>query len=233
MRFAAQLGLLLVGTLMLAVAPTQAQVGASDEGTFEVLVGGRAAGTEQFQLQQSGGGSGSQIISSGRVQLVVPTGTVDLATRLQTSGFQAIPVSYEVSVGGTSPRRMVCTIGGGRVTASIATPSGEQMREFIASSDAIVLDDGIAHHYYFLARRIRDGRIPIIIPRENRQVMATVRDAGFDQVTVDGAQVPLYHLEVQPDDGDLRHVWVDDLGRVIRVEVPARAYVAMRTELPR
>jgi hypothetical protein len=38
---------------------------------------------------------------------------------------------------------------------------------------------------------------------------------------------------VQPDGGEARHVWVDTLGRVIRVEIPDRNYVALRTELPR
>ena len=62
--------------------------------------------------------------------------------------------------------------------------------------------------------------------------MATVRDAGEENVTIGESTVPLYHLEVQPDGGDMRHVWLDDLGRVIRVEIPSRGYVAVRTSLP-
>src|SRR5690606_15601273 len=98
----------------------------------------------------------------------------------------------EVTVGGTSPRKIVGTIGNGRFSARIATPSGEQMREYVASSGATVLDDGVAHHYYFLARRMRNGRVPIIIPRENRQVMATVNDVGQETVTIGEMPVLLY-----------------------------------------
>lgn len=232
MKLGAKLCTLLVGGLALAAPAASAQVGANDSGTFEVQIGGRTVGTEEFQITQSGAGSGAEIVATGRVNLVVPTGTIDLITRLETSGFQAQPVSYEVTVGGSSPRKIVGTIGNGRFSARIATPSGEQMREYVASSGATVLDDGVAHHYYFLARRMRNGRIPIIIPRENRQVMATVRDAGLENVEIRETTVPLYHLEVLPDGGDIRHVWVDDLGRVIRVEIPARSYVALRTELP-
>jgi hypothetical protein len=228
----AKLSLMLVAGLALRAPALTAQVGVNDAGTFAVQVGGRSAGTEQFEIRQSGGGSGAQIVATGRINLVVPTGTVDLTTQLETSGFQAEPVAYEVTVGGTSPRKIVGTIGNGRFSARIATPSGEQMREYVASSGATVLDDGVAHHYFFLARRMRNGRVPIIIPRENRQVMATVRDAGQENVTIGESVVPLYHLEVQPDGGDLRHVWLDDLGRVIRVEIPSRGYVAVRTELP-
>lgn len=232
MSIGAKLSLMLAAGLALMATPLRAQVGANDAGTFDIQVGGRTAGTEAFEIRQSGAGSGAQIVATGRVNLVIPTGSVDLTTRLETSGFEAEPVAYEVTVGGTSPRKIVGTVGSGRFSARIATPSGEQMREYVASSGATVLDDGVAHHYYFLARRMRNGRVPVIIPRENRQVMATVRDVGEETVTIGDAAVPLYHLEVEPDGGDLRHVWLDDLGRVIRVTIPSRGYVAVRTQLP-
>jgi hypothetical protein len=106
------------------------------------------------------------------------------------------------------------------------------MREYLASPGAIVLDDGLAHQYYFLARRMRNGEIPVIIPRENRQVMATVRGLGEEQVQIGDQRVSLFHLVVAPAGGDERHVWVDALGRVIRVQIPARNYVAVRSEIP-
>ena len=223
--------LLAAGSLLLA-RPAAAQLGASDAGVFEIRVGGRQVGTEEFRIQQSGGGGAAEITATGRVRLVLPTGTLDLAPTLRTTGLQANPVSYEVSVGGTSPRRIVGSVGERRFSSRIATPTGEQLREFPATEGAPILDDGIAHHYYFVARRTHQGRIPVIIPRNNRQVMATVRDLGEDNVTIGDETAPLYHLEVQPDGGEVRHVWVDDLGRVIRVEIPSTGYVALRTELP-
>lgn len=216
-----------------AVGPgLAAQTGSSDGGTFDVRVGGRSVGTEEFTIQQSGAGSNSEIVAHGRVSLLLTTGSLELSPRLRTSGFQADPVAYEVTVGGSSPRRIVGSVGGGRVSARIVTPSGEQLREYLATAGATVLDDGVAHHYYFLARRLRNGRVPIIVPRENRQVMATVEDRGEHRVQVGDTTASLFHLVVQPDGGEIRHVWVDALGRVIRVEIPDRDYVAVRTELP-
>lgn len=224
------------GSLLLAAAMAPggaaAQFGASDTGAFDVRIGGRSVGTEEFNIQQSGGGSGAEIVATGRVNLVIPTGTLDLTTSLRTTGFQAEPVSYEVAIGGSSPRKIVGSVGNGRFSARIATPSGEQLREYVVSSGATVLDDAVAHHYYFLARRMRNGRIPIIVPRENRQVLATVRDVGEEQVTLADTTVTLYHLEVEPDGGEIRHVWLDDLGRVIKVEIPSSGYMAVRTEIP-
>ena len=91
----------------------------------------------------------------------------------------------------------------------------------------------MAHHYYFLAQRVRNGTVPILIPRENRQVMATVRDMGEEMVDIRGQRVSLFHLVVRPAGGEERHVWVDALNRVIRVDIPSRGYVATRTEVPR
>jgi hypothetical protein len=211
----------------------EAQTGAEDEGTFEILVNGRTVGTEQFSIRQTGAGANAEFVATGRVQVTLPSGSLDLAPRLRSTGFQAEPVTYEITVAGDAPRRIVGTIGGGRFSARIVTPVGEQLREYVATAGATVLDEGIAHHYYFLARRTRSGRVPILIPRENRQVMAEVIDRGEVTLNVRGTQATLYHLIVRPNGDQDRHVWVDSLGRVIRVEVPDRNYVALRTELPR
>jgi hypothetical protein len=231
-RFSA-LFVAIVGASMLPAGPLVAQTAFEDEGTFEILVNGRPVGTEQFSIRQTGVGAGSEFVATGRIQVTLPTGSLDLAPRLRASGFQAEPVSYEVVVGGDAPRRIIGTVGAGRFSARILTPSGEQLREYVASTGASILDEGVAHHYYFLARRTRSGRVPVLIPRENRQVMADVVDRGEQQMTVRGTSVTLYHLVVRPNGAEERHVWVDTLGRVIRVEIPERNYVALRTELPR
>ncbi|HET7274616.1 MAG TPA: hypothetical protein VFI91_05525 [Longimicrobiaceae bacterium] len=226
----------LVGVTVLAIAsatPLLAQTGAGDEGTFEVFVDGRRVGTEQFTIRQTGVGSNAEAIATGRVELALPTGTLVLLPRLRATGFQADPVAYEITIEGDSPRTIVGTVGDGRFSARIASPSGEQLREYVASSGATILDEGIAHHYYFLARRSRNGRVPILIPRENRQVMATVSDLGEEQVNIGGVSATLFHLLVVPDGGAERHVWVDALNRVIKVEIPDSGYRAVRTEIPR
>ncbi|HEV2131084.1 MAG TPA: hypothetical protein VGR27_08275 [Longimicrobiaceae bacterium] len=224
------LSLLLLGT---APAAALAQGAMADEGTFRVTVDGRNAGTEEFSIRQTGSGTSAEAVATGRVQLTLPTGSLELQTRLRGSGLQADPVAYEVSVGGDSPQRIVGTVGSGRFSARTVSATGERLREYVASSGAVVLDDAVAHHYYFLARRVRSGSVPIIIPRENRQVMATVTDRGEAPVNIGSTTVNLFHLVIQPAGAGERHVWVDALSRVIRVEIPERNYVAVRTEIPR
>jgi hypothetical protein len=234
-RSAAAVALLVSITALLAgwPAPTQAQAAFSDDGSFQVSIDGRRVGTEEFSIRQTGSGAAVELAATGTVQLNLPTGSLELNPRLRATGLRADPVAYEVTVGGDSPRRIIGSLGPGRFTARIVSPTGEQMREYVASSGAVILDDGVAHHYHFLARRVRNGRVPVIIPRENRQVMVSVTDHGEEAVTVAGSTVSLFRLTVQPDGGDERRVWVDALNRVIRVEIPATRYVAVRTAVPR
>jgi hypothetical protein len=223
---------LLVAAMPLALA-TAAAAQSGDQGTFQVLVGGRPVGTEEFSIQETGAGESMEIIGTGRVSLRLPTGTLELTPRLRTTGFAAQPVSYQVDVGGSSPQKIVGTVGNGRFSARIVTASGEQLREYVAANGGVVLDEGVAHHYYFLARRTRSGRVPVLVPRENRQVMATVSSSGEESVQIGSQTVQLFHVVVRPDGGEERHVWVDALGRVIKVEIPARDYAAVRTVVPR
>lgn len=217
--------------LLFAAAPLAAQN--VDQGTFRVSVEGHEVGTEEFTITQSGSGAVAVTMASGKVDLRLPDGSLQLTPRLRAQGVGADPVQYQVDVSGDAPQRVVGTIGGGRVSAKIVTSAGEQLREYVASAGAVVLDEGVAHHYYFLATRTHAGRVPVIVPRENRQVMATVTSRGEEPVQVAGRSVRLFHLRVQPQGGAEADVWVDDLNRVIRVEIPARQYLAVRTELPR
>ena len=215
----------------LCTLPLQAQTG--DEGTFEVRVDGQVVGTEEFTIRQSGAGSGAETIATGRVQLRLPSGTLEIVPRLRATGAGAEPVAYQVEVGGDSPRKIVGTVGSGRFSARISSAGGEQLREYVASTGAVVLDEGVAHHYYLLALRTRDGQVPILIPRENRQVLATVTSRGEGTVNVGGNQLRATHLVVQPTGGAPRHVWVDARNRILKVEIPDRNYVALRTAAPR
>jgi len=217
---------------VLLVAPAGAQ-GVNDQGTFRVYVGGSEVGTEQFSIRQTGNGPTAELVAAGQVTLRLPSGSLELTPRLRARGPQADPASYQVDVGGDSPRRIVGNVADGRFTARIVTASGEQLREYVAASGAVVLDEGVAHHYFFLANRTHSGNVAVIVPRENRQVVARVVDQGQEQVEVGGARVAAYHLVVTPRESGPHHVWVDALNRVLRVEIPDRQYRAVRTEVPR
>jgi hypothetical protein len=139
-----------------------------------------------------------------------------------------------VELSGADSRRIRASVTGSRASARTVSAAGETMKEYLVSDGAVLLDDGVAHHYYMIARRADGGstRVPILIPRESRQVQATITVAGNESVSAGGSTVNAKKIVVQPAGGDARTVWVDAQNRVLRVEIPARNYVAVRTALP-
>jgi len=232
-RFAlvsAPLRLVLAASILALALPVEAQW--DESGSFEVTIDGRPAGTEEFSIRRTGTGDTAETTAVGRVQLRLATGSLDITSRLRTSGGETRPVAYQVEVGGDAPRTIVGTVGAGRFTARIQTATGEQMREYVASEGAVVLDDGVAHHYRFIAERAGEGRIPVLIPRENRQVMVDLSEAGRVGTTVAGREVQARRLTLRGNGFPERHLYVDGNNRVLRVEIPSTGYIAVRTAMP-
>lgn len=211
--------------------PATAQTVTVDEGTFRVLVGGREVGVETFSIRQNGTGADAVVIAQGRVALPE---AAEVLANVQFGGTVLRPVAYDVELRGAEARRIRAAIAGSRASARTVSAGGETMKEYLVSDGAVLLDDGVAHHYYFVARRAAGGAntMPVIIPRENRQVQATVTSAGEESVSIGGGSVRGHKLTVTLTGDDARTVWVDANGRVLKVEVPARRYVAVRSALP-
>jgi len=139
-----RISLALLALSTLAAAPSFAQGVVVDSGTFRVSMEGREVGTESFTITQSGSGGSAVTLASGIVDLRLPTGALRLQPRLRAQGLDANPAQYQVDVSGDSPQRIVGNIGSGRVSARVITASGEQLREYVATAGAIVLDDAVA-----------------------------------------------------------------------------------------
>lgn len=219
---------------LFAALPAAAQTVTLDEGTFRLLVGGREVGTETFSIRQNGSGADAVIIARGRVVVNSDPGARELTSSLQLAGTLR-PAAYDVRLEGEDARQIAGRVAGGRFSARVVSSAGENMREYLVSDGAVVVDDGIAHHYYFLARRLgseSSARIPIVIPQDSRQVVAEISAGSGEAVTVGGSSVQGRRITVRPGDGAERIVWVDGEGRVLRVEIAANRFVAERTALP-
>lgn len=225
-----------VAAVLTAAVPqgARAQGAVIDEGTFRLTVGGQEVGTESFSIRQSGTAADAVITARGRVVLDSQRGAQEIAATLQVAGAALRPASYEMALEGADAQRVAGRVVGGRFTARIVSASGEHGREYLVSEGAVILDEGVAHHYYFLARRVEgaSGRVPIVIPRESRQVWAEVTVGGSETVTVGGRSVQARRLTVAPQGGSPRHFWVDGENRVLRLEIPEQNFVAVRTAAP-
>jgi hypothetical protein len=219
----------------LAATPLQAQTVTLDEGSFRISVGGREVGTEVFSIRQNGNGQNAVIIAVGRVVLDGDKGPQELSSELQVAGGSLRPAAYEVRVQGADAEQIKGRVVGGRFSAQIVSPAGEMMREYLAGDGAVVSDEGVAHQYYFLARRAdgKSARIPLIIPRMNRQVVAQVTFGGPEKIAIAGRSYDGQKYTIAAPGTPTREVWVDGEGRVLRLEITDRKFVAQRVAAPK
>lgn len=218
--------------LGLSATAAAAQTVTLDEGTFRILVGGREVGVETFQIRQNGSGADAVVIAQGRVVLEAGTGGNEYTANVQLAGGGLRPVAYDVELRGGDARRINARVAGSRASARTVSAAGETMREYLVSDGALLLDDGVAHHYYFIAQRFASGgTTPVVIPRESKQVQATIAAAGEESISAGGQTVRARKLTVTAG-GDTRHVWIDAQNRILRVEIPGKNYMAVRTALP-
>lgn len=223
--------LVALATLFLGSAgDASAQTTVLDEGTFRLSVGGSPVGTETFSIRQSGSGANATAVAQGRI--VLDSGEQTRAL-LQVQGPGLRPSAYQIEVSAPERQSISGQATGNRFRATIVSTAGEQMREYLASEGAVVLDDGVAHQHYFLIAGLDDQtRVPIIIPRQSRQISATVSAEGAEEIRIAGREVSARRFLIQPAGMAARTVWVDDQDRVLRVRIPDDDYVAERTALP-
>lgn len=229
-RFHRTCGVFMIALGASAWTPAGTQTITVDEGGFRLLVDGREVGRETFSIRQRGAGNDAVLIAKGRV--VIDTGQAgeELTTSLEVAGPRMRPVAYQIEVRGPDPRNIAGRMTGRRFSARIRSPAGERMREYLAHDGAIVAEDGIAHHLYFVGRMAEagDGSVPLIVPRQGRQISASVSARGKEDIELAGERRSARHLLVDGADGHERHLWLDESGRVLRVEIPTRRYVAER-----
>lgn len=219
----------LLALLAAPAAPLAAQTTVVDEGSFRLSIRGTPVGTETFAIRRSGEGDAATHVAQGRVTLDSGEETRAL---LQVEGSALRPSAYQIEVTGTEKQSIRGQAAGSRFRATIVSTAGETMREYIASEGAVVLDEGVAHQYYFLAAAVQGGRVPIIIPRQSRQISASVSVAGSETIRIAGSPVSARRISIEPAGMGRRLVWVDTQGRVLRLEIPDDSFVAERTALP-
>lgn len=222
--------------IALTVAPASAAAQATivDRGTFRLTLAGQEVGTESFTIRQDGTGPAAVTIAQATVALDTGKVSQELTSWLRLSPAAGHIAEYRLSVQGGDQERITGTVGGGRFSARIVSPAGEMMREYLASDGAVIVDEGLVHQYYFLAQRAGgiSARVPVLIPRRSRQVMATVTETGSAGLDIGGRHADARHLVISAAGQPERELWVDARGRVLRFAVPSAGFEATRTTFP-
>ena len=213
-----------------SASPIAAQSVLVDEGTFSVTRNGKAAGTEEFTIRRAGMGNDAVVISSGVIRLDGPDGKVELRPLLETVVPDGAASSYQLKVAGAQSAELSLALAGRRYVSRIRTDAGEEEREFVARPETRIVEEGVAHHYYFLRDAREGSKVPVIEPRTRRQFQLTVSPATDEEIRIGSVRVQAHRVTFAGGDAD-RTVWFDRQGRVLRVEIPGRGYVAERQDL--
>src|SRR6185503_3949526 len=100
---------------------------------------------------------------------------------------------YQLEVSGREPTEIAVTLNGRRFVARTRTPSGEQEREFRASPGAVLLEEGVAHQYWFLGRLAEGTDATVLVPRSGSQHRVRVRALRPEMLALPGAQTSATH----------------------------------------
>lgn len=204
-----------------------------DQGTFILHRNGTEIGREEFTIRRTGSGDDAVVVAHASVEMQLPDGNRTLAPALEATGRDMAISAYQVKVSGDQEAEVYVSLSGQRFVANIRSSAGEQQLEFRATPGALLLEEGVAHQYYFL-RPLLDrlpAAVPVIEPRAGEQTRMTLTSVGMETVSVGGDRIQAQRLRLEGE-GDVREVWVDSDGRVLRVRIPATGLEAVRQEAP-
>lgn len=223
----------------LAVVATQprgaeAQGVVVDRGTFLLSRDGSAVGTEDFTIRRSGSERQPRLIVTAEATIRGPSGERRTSSALEASGADRRITAYQIKESGERSLDVYLTLSGRRFQARVVTPEGEQLREYLAEPSAVIVEEEMAHHYYLVAARFRDGHetVPAVSPRSGTQRRLRIQDAGTDPVRIAERNIQARRLVVQDGDGATRDLWIDESGRVLRLVDRATGLRAERRDPP-
>jgi hypothetical protein len=206
-----------------------AQVTTIDEGSFTLFLGAERVGREEFSIRRVSEGDRSAILSSA----AIAWDTRRLAPALRTDSAGS-PTSYQIEVrdAGRVTTMVTASVAGGRLSQRVVTDRGESARQFPLPAGTLILDEDVVHQYYFVAQR-GAGSIPVLVPRRLGRETITVAERPAGPVEIGTGTVPARHFVITDGSGTATDVWVDAAGRLLRLAVSARGFVAVRDEAPR
>jgi hypothetical protein len=215
---------LITGLLLGSTATFRAQGPVLDAGTFVISYRGTAIGRESFTLRSGRAGepAGYTLSSSA----TYPRGATHVTlSPVVEWGSDSLPLQVQFDVFGDGQSRVYLRFGPRRVSLRIVRPGGESARELPAATRELVADDSV-----FALHALQPDRAAsqAIFPRSGTRLPARLEDRGLDQTTLRGVAYRLRHLVLTLGPQE-RHLWYDERGRLMRVDIPALELTAERS----
>ncbi len=195
-----------------------------DAGTLVISRSGVVVGREEFTVRRgrSSGPDGYTITSAVSYPPSSPSVTLSPVVEL---GPDSIPVQVQFDVYGDGQSRVYARFGPRRITLRVVRPGGESARELPAVGGEIVADDSVFGLYAIPPAR---GARHAVAPRSGARFPLEVVDRGTERTTLQGVPRDLRH-DVLRLGSQERHLWYDQNGRLMKVEVPALNLTAERS----
>lgn len=207
-----------------------------DVGSFTITVNGQRAGREQFSIQRIESNDG------GTVELRSESAVGETRTALRLEADSAgTPVRFSVEA--RDGAELTLRLGGQRVRGRFATlarsVTGEAAREYLLRPGAVVVeDDGVVQYALLVrGRTLRPGAgvtLPSLTPTANSQgAVRVVLEADDDVVVIAGARRVAQRYRIVTSTGEVRLVWAEAGGLLLRLSIPSRGLEALRDDVPR
>lgn len=215
------LGLLAAG----AASPVHGQVVPLDDALFVLYRHDTVVGEEHVTLHRMGLGQAARIIGQSEVRMQDGT---EMRPRVEASP-DLRPTTYQNKFTGGESGEVILSRSGRRLVARTQTASGESQREFRISDRTVILEPEVVLLYYLIYpwAGIPDTELTALDPRTGGQQVLTVRVAGTERLRMGRVTVEAQHIRLEGGD-QVRDVWFDEEGRVLRVEIAALGFRAER-----
>jgi len=186
-------------------------------------------GRENFRISATTRGDITEYVASA----VVTYGDRRVSPELRTNA-EGTVASYEVTTrSGATSESWRGAVAGSRLNTRIESGSSTAAREYIVPAGTLVLDDEIMHHNWFLALRSHSGGMPVVVPRRSDvKANITMSTVGEETLQIGNHDLAATHLRASLG-GEVRDIWVDKSGRLLKVALPEKGLVAIRDDPPR
>ena len=161
------------------------------------------------------------------------------AVRLETdSAGSPLRYSVEERTGASITLRLGGQRVRGRFTTLSRSVTGEAAREYLLEPGAMVLEeDGVLQYALIIRRPLSQAgdsiNIPVLTPIANRQgVVRLALMTTSDTVIIAGSRRIARRWRMTTSAGETRFIWADSIGRLLRVQIPARGFDALRDDAP-
>ncbi|MGW8265150.1 MAG: hypothetical protein ACWGSQ_02215 [Longimicrobiales bacterium] len=204
-----------------------------DEGSFRLSVNGEVVGREEFSIRRVGMGEEARLILRGAIEMDLPGGRRALTPALEATGGEMTVTAYQLKVTGATTSEIYVSRSGRRFLAKIISSQGEEVREFRAGPGSILMDRDVAHQHHLLLPFLNGGpdvSLTLLEPEAGQQVRMILSFLGDEEVRVGTELIQGRHYRLAGGEAT-RDIWFDGQGRILRVAVPQRGYLAERESL--